>query len=80
MFNDFFRGELDLYRLNFAMISLIPKEEGARNMKKFRPISLTKCSFKIFSKVLTLRLSKVMNRLVSPHQSAFIQGRYILEV
>jgi hypothetical protein len=34
MFNDFFNGELDLYRLNFAMISLIPKKEGARNMKK----------------------------------------------
>jgi len=35
MFNEFFSGELDLYRLNFAMISLIPKEEGARSMKKF---------------------------------------------
>ena len=79
MFNEFFSGELDLYRLNFAMISLIPKEEGARSMKKFRPISLINCSFKIFSKVLTLRLSKVVNRLVSPHQSVFIHGRYILE-
>ena len=46
MFNDFFNGELDLYRLNFAMISLIPKEEGVRNMKKFRPISLINCNFK----------------------------------
>jgi hypothetical protein len=24
MFNDFFRGKLDLYRLNFAMLTLIP--------------------------------------------------------
>jgi hypothetical protein len=24
MFNDFFRGELDLYRLNFDMLTLIP--------------------------------------------------------
>jgi len=79
MFNEFFSGELDLYRLNFAMISLIPKKEGARSMKKFRPISLINCSFKKFSKVLTLRLSKVVNRLVSPHQSVFIHGRYILE-
>jgi len=59
MFNEFFSGELDLYRLNFAMISLIPKEEGARSMKKFRPISLINCSFKKISKVFTLRLSKV---------------------
>lgn len=34
MFNDFFRSELDLYRLNFAMLTHIPKEEGVRNMKK----------------------------------------------
>lgn len=48
-------------------------------MKKFRPISLINCSFKIFSKALTLRLGKVIDRLVSQQQSAFIQGRYILE-
>ncbi|CAD6339566.1 unnamed protein product [Miscanthus lutarioriparius] len=30
MFNDFHQGRLDLHRLNFAMITLIPKEEGAR--------------------------------------------------
>ena len=48
-------------------------------MKNFRPISLINCSFKIFSKVLTVRLGKIINRLVSPNQSAFIQGRYILE-
>ena len=40
MFNDFHRGNLDLKRLNFAMISLIPKVDEARSMKIFRPISL----------------------------------------
>lgn len=29
MFRDFQEGKLDLSRLNFAMISLIPKEEGS---------------------------------------------------
>jgi hypothetical protein len=48
------RGDnLDLYRLNFAMITLIPKENDARSMKKYRPISLLNFSFKIFTKVLT---------------------------
>jgi hypothetical protein len=78
-FQDFHEGGLDLCRLNFALLTLIPKEQGARNMKKFRPISLCNCSFKIFSKVLTLRLGKIANRLISPQQSAFIGGRYILE-
>jgi hypothetical protein len=79
MFNDWYNDNLDLYRLNFAMITLIPKENEARSMKKFRPISLLNCSFKIFTKVLTNRLARIINRLISYHQSAFIRGRYILE-
>lgn len=79
MFDYLHQGRLDLHRLNFAMITLVPKEEGARSMKKFRPISLINCSFKIFSKALTLRLGKIIDRLIAPQQSAFIQGWYILE-
>lgn len=58
---------------------MILKEENARNMKKFRPISLTNCSIKIFTKVLTIRLGKISDRLIRPQQSAFIRGRFILE-
>jgi hypothetical protein len=36
----FERGKINIARLNFAMIILIPKEEKARTLKKFRPISL----------------------------------------
>jgi hypothetical protein len=61
------------------MITLIPKVEEAMEMKQFRPISLINCSFKIFSKVMTGRLGKISQRLISPSQSAFIKGRYILE-
>lgn len=79
MFSDFYLGKLDIYRLSFAMITLIPKEPDAIVLKKFRPISLLNCVFKIFTKVLTNRLGAVKNRLVSNNQSAFIKGRYILE-
>jgi hypothetical protein len=79
MFEEFHKGDLDLYRLNFAMLTLIPKVEEAKEMNNFRPISLINCSFKIFSKVLTSRLEKVTQRLISENQSAFIHGRYILE-
>jgi hypothetical protein len=34
-FEDFFEGKLDLYRLNFALITIIPKENDARTMNKF---------------------------------------------
>jgi hypothetical protein len=33
MFKDFYEGKLDIYRLNFAVLSLIPKEPGATSMK-----------------------------------------------
>jgi mannosylglycoprotein endo-beta-mannosidase len=79
MFDDWFEDKLDIYRLNFAMITLIPKEEDARSMKKFRPISLLNCSFKIFTKAVTKRYAKIMNRLISQCQFAFIRGRFILE-
>ena len=79
LFKDFHRGALDINRLNYAILTLVPKEQDANTMKKFRPISLLNCSFKILTKVLTNRLSSILNRLVSCNQSAFIKGRYILE-
>jgi hypothetical protein len=78
MFNAWHADNLDIYTLNFAMITLIPKENDARSMKKFRPISLLNCSYKIFTKVLTKRLARILNRLISYHQYAFIRCRYIL--
>jgi hypothetical protein len=79
MFEDYYKGELDLYRLNFALIIVTPKEKDARTMNKFRPISLLNCSYKIFTKVLTNRVAGVMDRLIDCNQTAFIKGRYILE-
>ena len=37
------------------------------------------CSFKIFTKVLTNRLARILQRLIASNQSAFLKGRYILE-
>jgi hypothetical protein len=72
MFEDLYEGRLVLFRINVAILTLIPKVEDASDMKLFGPISLLNCSFKIFSKVLTLRLEKVSQRLISKEQSAFI--------
>jgi hypothetical protein len=66
-------------RLNFARIILIPKEDGANPLKKFRPISLVNCSFKIIAKALNNRLEKVCERLLPFNQTVFVKERYILE-
>ena len=79
LFSSFDKEEINLARLNYATIILIPKEPNANNLRKFRPISLLNCSFKIFSKALNNRLIKVCDRLIALNQTAFIKGRFILE-
>ena len=37
---DFENGVLDVQRLNYSIVTLIPKEPDAKNMRKFRPICL----------------------------------------
>jgi hypothetical protein len=75
----FQEGKLDLFRLNFATLNLIPKVEDASKMKNFGPINLLNCSFKIFGRLLTSKLEKICERIVVQEQSAFIRGIYILE-
>jgi hypothetical protein len=75
----FEKGNINIARLNYAMIILIPKEEEARSLKKYRPISLINCSFKIFAKALNNRLETIYNKLLVANQTAFVKGRYILE-
>jgi hypothetical protein len=79
MFQDLYRGELNLSRLNFGMISLIPKIKEANTIKQYRPICLLNVDYKWFSKVFTLRLTPFADKVISENQTAFIPGRYILE-
>ena len=76
---DFEAGTLNVARLNYAIITLIPKEQDARDMRKFRPISLGNCSLKIISKAITNRIASVGSRIIASNQTAFIKGRFILE-
>jgi hypothetical protein len=68
LFRDFEKNEADLFRLNFSLVTLIPKEADAKNLKKFRPIALTNCCFKIFSKDCTNRMGNCADRLISTNQ------------
>ena len=45
-FSDLFYGSSSLDRINYAIVALIPKAEGASLVQNFRPISLLNCIFK----------------------------------
>jgi hypothetical protein len=72
--NGFALGTLDISRLNFGILSLIPKVLGAESIKQYRPIALINVIFKFVSKAVANRLSPVANKVITPTQTAFIKG------
>ncbi|KAK1612124.1 hypothetical protein QYE76_035797 [Lolium multiflorum] len=77
IFNDLSEHRIDLDRINYGIITLIPKSADADIIQKFRPICLLQVFFKIVTKALTVAPNPVMNKLLLPCQTAFIKGRYI---
>lgn len=77
MFSSWDKGELDMYRVNFSMLTLVPKELDATSIEMFRRITLTNYSSKIFSKCATNRFSLICDDLSAQNQTAFLKGRYI---
>jgi hypothetical protein len=79
MFRKLYNGELDLSRIKYGLISLIPKLKEANNIKQYRPICLLGVDYKWFAKVLTMRLTAVANSIISKTHTSFLPGRNILE-
>ena len=73
------RGEF-VKSINSTFIALIPKVHGAKEIKDFHPISLVGGIYKIIAKVLTNRMRRVIDRVISKPQNAFIKGRQILDL
>jgi len=48
LFMDFHKEELNLYSLNFGIITLIPKIQEATKIQQYMPICVLNVSFKIF--------------------------------
>ena len=78
LFADFHKGALDVHRLNYGVINLLPKVKDAIRIQQFRPICLLNCLYKWITKTLTLRLEHLANKLILKTQSAFLKGRNIM--
>lgn len=77
-FGSFYHGDMNgLSAINKAIVSLLPKIDGASEIRDFRPVSLVHGAIKIFVKILSNRLALELPGLVGKHQSAFVKGRSI---
>ena len=58
---------------------LIPKKGGVEDLKDSSSISLVGDLYKLLAKVLANRLKKVVGKVVSSSQNAFVKSRQILD-
>jgi hypothetical protein len=79
LFKDFYVGNLNIERLNYGMVTLLPKVDNAVDMKNFRPICLLNVCYKIISKVLNNRLASCITKVISDSQYGFIKNKYIMD-
>ncbi|XP_026439719.1 uncharacterized protein LOC113338535 [Papaver somniferum] len=56
-----------------------PVPYGVKSPNHFRPIGLSNVNFKKITKIINIRMSSLMTKLISPQQVAYIKGRSIQE-
>ncbi len=69
-------GELS-YSQRTAIMSPIFKKNDRRYLKNYRPISLTTSDYKILAFVLARRLQRVLDKIISTTQGAYVKKRFI---
>lgn len=81
-------GDLS-YSMLGGLITLLPKGTQSNNaeniphtdfFKKLRPITLIDCDVKLIMSVVASKLTKALNPIIGPEQSAFLPDRSIFDV
>ncbi|KAL2096374.1 hypothetical protein ACEWY4_008522 [Coilia grayii] len=70
------RGQLPL-SCRRAVLTLLPKKGDLTDIRSWRPISILCTDYKLLSKVLANRLSKVLDEVIHPDQTYCVPGRSI---
>jgi hypothetical protein len=77
--DDLYNQNLKLDRINYGIISLVPKGNDADRIQRYQPICLPNVILKIVTKIICNRLIIISGKFVKGSQMAFIKGRYILD-
>ena len=75
-FRDFLEHERFVKSMNAYFPMLIPKKGVVEDLKDFRPISMVGSLYKL-AKVLANGLKKVVGKVVSLSQNAFVERRKV---
>ncbi len=63
-----------------SVITLLPKEgKDTKDIKNWRPITLSNCDLKIITKAISLKTSKVLESIIDPSQTAYVPGRSVAD-
>ena len=73
-FKEFHEQSKFVKNLNATFLVLILKKQTVEDFKDLRPISLMGGLYKILTKVLANRIKRVMDKVISKSQNAFVEG------
>jgi hypothetical protein len=63
-----------------SVIVLLPKEgKNCKEIKNWRPITLSNCDLKIITKALSNRMATVLEQIIDKSQTAYVPGRSVAD-
>ena len=63
-----------------SVITLLPKEgKDTKEIKNWRPITLSNCDAKIITKALSMKTAKVLESIIDVSQTAYVPGRSVMD-
>lgn len=68
-----------MHRLNYGIITLLPKLSDANKIQQYRPICLLRSMYKWITKTMDIRTEPFADKLFSVQQNAFIKKRQIVD-
>ncbi|GFP98893.1 line-1 retrotransposable element orf2 protein, partial [Phtheirospermum japonicum] len=77
--HEFFKSGRLLKQINHTILAMIPKSDRPNSVGDYRPIACCNVMYKVISKILASTLASTLGTIVDQAQSAFVEGRSMVE-